>query len=270
VGHVAGTAVDRSTIFYGASVTKQMIGLLLAQLIASGRASADDPVLRWVVQLPAWTSPVLLRHLAHHTSDLPDLADPALGVPRSNGDVIARFHELHSPRPFDPGSTYRYNNSGYVLLAEAVGRAAGQPIAHVASARLFRPLALSHARLGGRPVRVAGAPDPPGTIGDGGLWTSVEDLIGWLRGNNDAGLGQAAQRLAETPAGPSNSYARGVRVTSAGPYRLITHGGTWYRWFAKTVRVPERQVAVAVLSLGGSEAKVSTMGNDLARALVSG
>jgi len=53
---------------------------------------------------------------------------------------------------------------------------------------------MSHTRVGGPAVRLEGRPDPPGTIGDGGLGTSVSDLARWLQACNAAAFGFEVQR----------------------------------------------------------------------------
>lgn len=270
-GQMAGVDVDQDTVFYGASVTKQMVGLMLARVVADGSAGVDDPVLRWLPELPSWTSAVQIGHLIHHTSDRPDLTDPSLGTPCNNAELIHRYQHLPAPPRLAPGTRYHYNNAGYVLLAEVVSRTLDQPISDAASARLFAPLAMRRTRLGGDPIRPIAVPDPPGTIGDGGLWTTVADLTRWLKASNDKRAGAQVQDLAETAGqfadGSSNEYAWGARVSQIPYGRLITHGGTWHSWLAKTARVPEHQVAVAVLSLGGTEDDISNVATRLARAL---
>jgi len=143
---------------------------------------------------------VRLNHLIHHTSDLLDVAEPGLGILRSNADVIERFRQLPPNPDLQPGVRYAYNNAGYVLLAEVISRILSQPITDVASTHLFTPLALRHTRLGGEPVRLPAIPDPPRTIGDGGLWISIVDLTTWLRAGNQARFGADTQRLAESTA----------------------------------------------------------------------
>ena len=132
---------------------------------------------------------IRLRHLIHHTSTLPDVADPTVRVPGSNAEIIERFRQSETV-DLEPGVHYGYNNAGYVLLAEAIARALGQPIDEVA-AELFSGLGMSDTRVGGPAVRLEGRPDPPGTIGDGGLGTSVSDLARWLQACNAAAFGFA-------------------------------------------------------------------------------
>lgn len=152
-----------------------------------------------------------------------------------------------------------------------MSRVRRRPINEIASTRLFAPLSLTRTRLRGRPVRLPKVADPPGTIGDGGLWTSAADLVTWLQACNHAAFGLDVQRVCERTGeladGTRMDYASGIRITPTPYRRLITHGGTWEPWPAKTARIPERQVTVAVLSVGGTEQAISDTGTNLARAL---
>lgn len=127
-------------------------------------------------------------------------------------------------------------------------------------------------RLGGRPRTVPGHPDPPGTIGDGGLWTSIIDLTTWLTSLNRHAFGAEVAQLTEQPGRLDDrtglDYAWGERVVRVPEGRLITHGGSWAGWLAKTVRCPEQGVAVAVLSHGGTEESISALGVDVANTVI--
>lgn len=270
-GHISGQPVDGHTAFYGASVTKQVIGIAAARAVTAGRMTVADPVLQWLPELPASMGTIRLRHLLHHTSGLPDVADPALGTPNSNAEVIERFRTMRLPH-LEPGLRYAYNNAGYVLLAEAVGRSLQRPIGEVAD-ELFSHLDLSDTRVGGPAVPLDGRPDPPGTIGDGGLWTSISDLTRWLQACNATAFGADVQRLTESATtladGSPLDYAWGIRLTDSPAGPVITHGGSWDTWLAKTVRIPTRRIAVAILSVGASDIEISRAGVDLATEVAS-
>jgi CubicO group peptidase (beta-lactamase class C family) len=272
-GSLAGTPVAADTVMYGASVTKQMVAFLLALSVQAGRASPEDCIRRWLPELPEWMEGVRLHHLLHHTSGLPDLTSPSLGVPSSNSEVLARFQRLDARPMLDLGARFTYNNAGYVLLAEAVSRFLDRPISQLAREWIFEPLAMTATRLGGEPCRLSGQPEPPGTIGDGGLWTSAVDLTAWLVAMNYGMINSEAVRRVERPGhladGAALDYAWGIRVAQTPYGRCLSHGGTWANWLAKTVRFPNQRVAVAVLSTGGSEVAISDLGIDLAQ-LASG
>lgn len=268
-GAVCGRPVTEQTVLYGASVTKQMIGLLLAQAVEEGIASDADRLADWFPELPAWARAVRLGHLIHHTSGLPDVAATGPGDPRDNAEVIRRLQRCQPVRP--PGVSFAYNNAGYVVLAETLRRGHGLPVEQLADEQLFSPLAMTATRLGSPLAAHGDHSDPPGTIGDGGLWTSASDLLAWLTALNAGWFSAAAIARAESPGslddGSALDYAWGMRLAATPHGRRITHGGSWAGWLAKTVRLPESQIAVAVLSIGGVEDAVSSLGTDLANAL---
>lgn len=187
--------------------------------------------------------------------------------------MIERIQLLQPKSLPQPGVRYAYNNAGYVLLAETLTRIWKQTLSDLAAIEIFRPLALRDTRLGGPAVQVPSVPDPPGTVGDGGLWTSVADLTAYLMAANMTRFGAAVHHQAETTTrladGEHLDYAWGVRITPTIYGRLVTHGGSWHNWLAKTVRVPERQVAVAILSLGATEQMISAAGTHLGEVLAS-
>ncbi len=270
-GRYAGTDAGAHSLFYGASITKQMLGVLLARAAVSGALDPSDLISRWLPELSDHTGSVRVEHLIHHTSGLPDVMEFSDGDPRSNAEVIERFRHSSPVANARPGTRFAYNNAGWVLLTEALSRSLDQPVSELASAVLFAPLNLSGARLGGTPIEIPGSPDPPGTIGDGGLWISVVDLLGWLRACNAQAFGADVHRLAETTThladGSPLNYAWGVRITPALVGRIISHGGSWATWQSKTVRIPERQIAVAILSVGATAEQVSDAATGLAVAL---
>ena len=211
---------------------------------------------------------IRLRHLLHHTSGLADVTAPSRRVPASNADVFERLQRRRQPALDSPGRRCCYNNTGYVLLAEVVSRVFQRPIGPLAWERIFRPLAMTRTWLSAVAPIPTTEPSPPGTLGDGGLWTTVADLIGYLNALNCDLLDPAVVHRVETPGwlddGTPLDYAWGVRVTASPAGRRISHGGSWAGWLAKTVRLPERQIAVAVLSIGSQESAISELGTDLA------
>lgn len=272
-GDVAGVPVRRNTVFYGASLTKQCVEFLMAGAVEAGLVAVNDGVRGWLPELPEWTAQVRVRHLLHHTSGLPEVTQPRLGTTEGNAAVIERLRDLDPPPRINPGKGFTYSNTGYVLLAEIVGRVRGRSLSDLSRAVLFDPLGLSATRLGGRPIPLPGTPDPPRTIGDGGLWTSIADLTRWLTALNEGRLDATTSRRMETVGrlndGSALDYAWGLRVARTPMGRQVTHGGSWGGWLAKTVRLPGEHVAVAVLSTGGTEAAISGFSTELAAFLAS-
>lgn len=264
----AGT-ITPDTTMYGASLTKQLIGALTARAIADGVLGYGSTVADVLDDLPAWASRIEVRHLLHHTSALPAVADGVGSWPQSNDAVLTRLQAAKPPlRP--PGELFKYSNTGYVILAEMLRRAWGHSVEALAHNLIFQPLQLGSSRLGGpAPVVFPDLRPPPGTVGDGGWWASVVDVNLWLQTLNTTWATVA--RTLETPGvlndGTSLDYGWGVRVFELDGRRTVTHGGTWPGWLATSVRQPEQGIAVAVLSCSTDEALVRDTALALAAAV---
>jgi CubicO group peptidase (beta-lactamase class C family) len=263
-GRLGADAVTADSVMYAASLAKQVIGLLAAQLVVAGRLEPGDALSDHLEELPGWARRIRLRHLVHHTSGLPtDL--PAEGV-GGNDQVMAGLRLLPPPVA-EPGSTYRYSNLGYICLAEVVRRAGGRRVEDQA-ADLFVAWDLPTARLGGPGAAVPrGQQHPPPTVGDGGLWLSVGDLRSWNDALNRRALGAAVHALAETPGtlddGTALDYAWGVRVMEHAGRRTLSHGGSWPSWSAKAIRHPDQGVSVAILTTSPDISGITALALDL-------
>lgn len=266
-GQIAGEPVTPATPMYAASVTKQIVGYLTAVAVEDARLAYDARIVDIRPGLPSWLGEVRIRHLLHHTSGLPEVTKSASGQATHNGAVLDRLR-ASAPDTITPGVRFAYSNTGYIVLAEAVAVTYATPLDQLARAEIFEPLGMADSRLGGRPASIPGFPDPPGTVGDGGLWTTLNDLTVWLSALNQRRPGSAAAARLDSPGalddGASLDYGWGVRVTQTATGPLVTHGGSWPGWVSKTVRYPERDIAVAVMSHGSDDQTISQLGITLA------
>jgi CubicO group peptidase (beta-lactamase class C family) len=241
------------TLVYVASLAKQVTAACAALLVRDGALGLDAPVADLVPGLPPWSTAVRIRHLIHHTSGLP--ADGAESAPdRTNDGVLGAGNALEAT----PGTRFGYSNVGYVCLAAAVERVAGEPIAGYARRRIFEPLGMADTVFwdGPAPAPPGGAPlDPvrpaPLSLGDGGIWSTAEDLLRWCAGLDDDRLGITG--LVQTPGrlddGTELDYAWGMGVRRHGALTVYRHGGAYADVRTMLMRVPERDLDLAILSL---------------------
>lgn len=266
-----GEPLREGSLFYVGSIAKQFVAACARLLADEGAVDPDAPVAAYVDGLPAWGTDVRVRHLVHHTSGIPDrdLSEvagmPVEGVPPRHSDQlldeIRGVHDL----TFAPGSAYRYSNRGYHLLAHALGRAAGAPVADLARRRLFDPLGMDdsffrdvpselppHAARGHFEAVDGGTYVEPArfhAVGAGGLWTNVHDLARWDAAFYDATT--VAPRLTERGAlddGTPIHYAWGLSVRTHRGQPIHSHGGSFPGWSAKMVRFPVQRTTVVVLA----------------------
>ena len=124
-----GEPLSSGTVTYTASLAKQMTAACVALLVQEGVLDIEAPLAKWLPELPAWAARVQLRHLLCHTAALPDQqVEAILGTAdRTTAAVLSALTQvpvLASP----PGVVYAYSGAGYICLAVALERAAGEPL----------------------------------------------------------------------------------------------------------------------------------------------
>ncbi len=137
------------TIFEAGSVSKQFTAAAVLLLAQDGKLSLDDPVRKYVPELPDYGAPLTIRHMLHHTSGLRDWGEVAsiAGWPRTSRvythahviDILCRQKALNFPS----GAQYSYSNSGYNLAAIIVSRVSGKTFAEFSNERIFAPLGMT-------------------------------------------------------------------------------------------------------------------------------
>ncbi|TCO36551.1 CubicO group peptidase (beta-lactamase class C family) [Dokdonella fugitiva] len=263
-----GIAATPATNYRLASVTKQFTAAAILLLAEDGRLGLDDPVRRWLPSLPASDDAITIRHLLTHTGGLIDYEDimPAgLATPLRDSDVL-HLLERESRLYFTPGTAYRYSNGGYALLALVVERASGRSFQGFLRERIFEPLGmrdtLAYVQEGPPvPHRAYGYSEVAGhwqrtdqsltsaVLGDGGIYSSIDDLAHWdAAAYDDRLLGEASRRLAFTPWTKTDvadvQYGFGWRLTGDTQW----HSGETIGFRNVIVRWPKRHLTVIVLS----------------------
>lgn len=139
-------AMDTTSIFELASVSKQFTASLMAMLKADGKLNYDDWVEKYLPGLPY--QKITVRQLLNHTSGLPDyqkLMDEKWDKTKvaKNEDIIAYLVKFHPASLFAPGEKYEYSNTGYVLLGSIVEKVSGKDFVAFCRERIFNPLEMA-------------------------------------------------------------------------------------------------------------------------------
>jgi CubicO group peptidase (beta-lactamase class C family) len=251
-----------------ASVTKQFTAASILLLAEDGRLELDDRIRKWLPSLPQAVETVTIRQLLTHTSGLIDYEDviPEIFPAQAHDADILRLLEMQDRTYFRPGTGYRYSNSGYVLLALTVERASGKTFATFLRERIFQPLdmnntvayeegisTVSHRAFGyteqaGRWNRTD-QDQTSAVLGDGGIYSSIDDLAKWDAALYDGRLlDPSSLRAAFTPAtqtdNPEIEYGYGWRITG----ETLWHSGETVGFRNVIVRYPKRHMTVVVLT----------------------
>ena len=128
--------ITPDSVFYAGSVSKQFTAMAAALAIQQGKLGYDDPIRKYLPELPAYADAIKVRHLLHHTSGLRDYNTLLSIAGRRDEDAwdnraVLRITARQKALNFAPGSEYLYSNTGYTLLATIVERATGTKFADV-------------------------------------------------------------------------------------------------------------------------------------------
>lgn len=262
------TAATPASNYRLASVSKQFTATAVLLLVDDGTLALEDPVRRWLPELPSAADAVTVRQLLTHTSglvDYEDVMDPDPPEQLRDADVLAILAG-EDRTYFTPGSDYRYSNSGYALLALLVERASGRDYPAFLAERIFQPLgmdatlaytregppvpdrAYGHSHVDGEWVRTDQS-STSAVLGDGGVYSSIDDLVRWDAAlYDDRLIPDPLRELAFTPATPTDEpdvqYGFGWRITGDS----LWHSGETMGFRNVLVRWPDQELTVVVLT----------------------
>ena len=261
------------TIFEAGSVSKQFTAAAMLLLAREGTLSLDDPVKKYVPELPQYETPLTIRHMLNHTSGLRDWGSVAAisGWPRTTRvhthahvlDIVSRQKSLNFPS----GTRWSYSNTGFNLAAVIVSRVSGMSFPDFTRTRIFEPLGMKdtswrddHTRVVKRRA-VAYDETKDGfhtdmpfeqVYGNGGLLTTVGDLLKWNENFTTPKVGDASfvaeqQQPGRFNDGRVHDYALGLMVATYKGVRQVEHSGSTAGYRAHLARYPDQHVSVAVL-----------------------
>jgi CubicO group peptidase (beta-lactamase class C family) len=266
------------TIFESGSVAKQFTAAAIVLLQQEGKLSIDDPVRKYIPELPDYGSPLTLRHLLNHTSGIRDWGTVMTLTGAGRGDrVITQDLALdvithQRALDFTPGAEYSYSNSGYNLLAIIVERVSKQKFAAFLDERLFKPLGMKNSSLRddyqrivpGRAQAYARQGTGPWRLnmpfmnvyGNGGMLTTIGDWMKWNAMLDSKSLGAPLVDALETRGvlndGRKIGYALGLEVATYKGLRDVSHGGATAGYQTFLARYPDNKVSIAVMCNGTS------------------
>lgn len=197
--------IDVHTNFRLASFTKQFTAMAIMLLVHDGKLHYEDRITGIFPEFPSYGHQITIRNLLNHTSGLEDYEDLLMKqyegrswqtIPQIDDEGVLALLEQQSGTKFPPGSKWEYCNGGYVLLSNIISKVSGQPFRDFLRDRIFIPLNMRNTvvfQYGKNkvPDRAYGYTNDNGvwletdqsptsaTLGDGGIYSSVDDLIKW-------------------------------------------------------------------------------------------
>lgn len=278
-----------SSVFRIGSTSKQFTAACIVLLAERDKLGLDNTLKEHFPDFPAYAEKITIRHLLNHTSGIRDYLQIAYLKGLGDDDFyldenIMEWLVNQSDLNFKPGEEYLYSNSGYWLLGQIVGKVSGMNMAEFAQKEIFEPLGMTdthfhndHAQIvknrasGYVPSREDGYKISMTTldmIGDGGIFTTINDIKKWDDAYYDTKVLSTAFWKMMTQQGVLNdgkviNYASGLNIGTYKGLKTIRHGGAFVGFRADLLRFPEQRLSIAIFANRG-DANPSRMANQVA------
>ena len=290
-------SIDENSIFRIGSISKQFTAMAIAILEEQGLLAFDDEMQKHIPDLIDYGEKVTINQMIHHFSGLGDYED--MDYPGrfrnaideefrwGNEDYLTNeeFYALIKTLPLirKPERKFWYSNTGYALLTLVAQNVSGLSLRELAERDIFKPLAMNdsffnddvnliiknradaYSPIKGKPGQYKINMTNLSWVGDGGVYTSLNDFIKWDQNFYDNKLGAADESLiktmeetyTETKVRKRNqkmsreqenqkTYAFAQNLAYYNGYKRWSHSGSWVGYLAHYTRFPELSFSTAV------------------------
>lgn len=294
-----GIPITSRSVFRTGSLSKQFTAMAVALLAERGDLDLDADVHTYLPELMDYGHEVTVRQMVHHLAGMGDYGHESFT--KANGEhfrfgsrdfwTIEEFYQAVAKTDLvhPPGTKWQYSNLAYFLLSKVVEKAAGKTLREFAAEEIFGPLGMEQTFFNDNvselvPGRADGYKLIDGKyeiyrtnlswVGDGGIYTSLDDFIAWDQNFTNNKLGKGGNGLIETvlTAHPDAivgngttsdfNYAFGLFVGNADGEPMIGHSGSWVGFTSYYYRYPRRSLSVVVFC-NSADAKARELGTEL-------
>lgn len=237
--------INFESMFRLASVTKQFIGLGIILLVKENKLSFDTSVLDIYKDLPSYFKDIKIINLLNHSSGIYDYEDMEHTECQIHDEDILTFLKTTTKTYFEVGSKYQYSNTAYILLGLIIEIVSNEKISDYLDRKIFKKVGMDNTLVNYEGItkitnRALGhiiednkliMKDQywcSATIGDGGLYSNVDDLNKWVsyllmhidEYSNDLLSESILTNVSDT------YYGMGIRTVKVNDKKIYYHSGS--------------------------------------------
>ncbi len=265
------TPLTTASSFNLASVSKQFYAMMIMILKEQGKLNYDDLVQKYLPIFPY--DNITIRQLMNQTSGLPEYFDIAQGnmtlLETLTNKSMLELLALKKPAlVFQPGDLWEYCNTNYTTLGSVIEKVSGTTADKFFQQYIAEPLKMKNTYVynlmmksyppsrvfgfryeGGKPV-LNDLNQFDGIIGDGNIYSSVEDLYKWDQAlYTEKLVKQSTFEEAISPGrlnnGEETNYGFGWRIVEKG--KTLAHTGGWVGFGTIIIRYIDKNQTILVL-----------------------
>jgi len=276
------TPLTTASSFNLASVSKQFYTMMIMMLKEQGKLDYDVAVQKYLPQFPYNT--ITIRHLMNQTSGLPEYFNIAQGDmilldTLNNQSMLELLAAKKPPLVFQPGERWQYCNTNYTTLASVLEKVSGIAADKFFQRHIAGPLKLTNTYVyhlnmksyppsrvfgfrfeGGKPV-LNDLLRFDGIVGDGNVYSSVEDLYKWDQALYTEKLVKKATfaeaiTVGKLNNGEATNYGFGWFIDEPG--KKVSHTGGWVGFLNEITRYTDKNQTIIFLS-SSSDGRARTL-----------
>ncbi|KXH79137.1 serine hydrolase domain-containing protein [Chryseobacterium kwangjuense] len=269
--------ITDSTAFDIASVSKQFTAFVALLAEQEGKLSLEDDIRTYLPELAHLPYKITIRQLANHTHGLPDFTS----IKRlqgfgdefrvTNSEAVKTVLAIKSIN-FQPGSQYRYNNTGFMLLAEILHRVYKKEFNQILKEYIFNPLRMNHSMAVDDPEKITPnkaesyrksaatyAKYPLGQMenGSSNIFTTLDDLCVWAANFQKPFIGNremynTMQQNTILNTGERVEYGLGLQTGTYKGLDIVFHGGGTAGYRSYILHIPAHHLSIILAGNNGA------------------
>jgi CubicO group peptidase (beta-lactamase class C family) len=129
------------------SINKMFTNIALRQLRDAGKLDFDKPLRTYLPDYPSSIADrITIKQLMEHKSGMGDIFGPEYdALPKNRLRTLADYLPLfvNKPLQFDPGTSQRYSNAGYIVLGLVIEKTSGESYYDYVREHIFKPAGMT-------------------------------------------------------------------------------------------------------------------------------
>lgn len=270
--------INENSVFEVGSITKQFTAVCILMLEEQGKLSINDEITKYIPDYPTNGQTITIHHLLNHTSGIKSYTSmPSFRkqdrIDLTPSELIDVFK--NEPMDFNPGESYRYNNSGYVLLGHIIEVISKQSYADFLQENIFTPLKMNASYYGSMkkiiPNRASGySPNSEGMANAnylsltlpyaaGSIMSTTGDLLIWQNAMSankliSNAIYEKATNGSILNNGEDINYGYGWMKGDISGSRTIEHSGGIYGYQSNGIYFPDEDIyVIGLTNFNGSD-----------------
>jgi len=259
-------------VFRLGSVTKQFTAALILKLAEQGKLSLQDDIRKYLRDFPEKQKVITIEALLTHTSgvinytSLPSFTEELKRKDLSPKQLVDLF--AAEPLEYEPGTDYKYSNSGYILLGYIIEKITGKTYGEFIDETIFKPLGMNHSYYDSPakiiPGRVPGYVQRNGVYRNadylsmtlpyaaGSLMSTAVDLQKWYNGLHDGKFLKPetlkrAYISYKLSSGRLTGYGYGWETGNVQGSPSVKHIGVINGFFTYVAYLPQENLSISIL-----------------------